>query len=487
MDLNLHLHNKQGLAFQSSATEILYGGAAGGGKSHLMRVAATIWCLQIPRLQVYLFRRIREDLVKNHIEGEYGFRALLNPLVLAGKVTIVEDEIRFNETGSRIYLCHCKDEKDRFKYDGAEIHLLLIDELTHFTEVIYTYLRSRVRMNEDIKKLLPDEYIDCFPRILCGSNPGKIGHAWVKRTFIDPLQQYEIKRMPKEEGGMQRQYIPALLEDNPSLDKEDYEGKLLGLGNPELVKAMRYGLWDITAGAALEKLSRDKHMARPFKVPDAWTKFSVIDWGSRKPFSIGWYCVCDDNLELKAKDAWTTKFMPKGALIRYREWYGWNGKPNEGCGMESFEVARKILEIEEDAGEEMDYRVGDTGMWAKIDGPSVQERMYDSTDGRYSMRQSKKDLESNYQEIRARLVGEDNIPMLYVTANCKHWWRTVPDLQVDDLHPEKGPDTSQEDHAYDELAYACASRPYIMTKKDRVDEAYQEARARNGGKHKRFY
>lgn len=286
---------------------------------------------------------------------------------------------------------------------------------------------------------------------------------------------------------MQRQYIPALLEDNPSLDKDDYEGKLLGLGNPELVKAMRYGLWDITAGAALEKLSRDKHMARPFKVPDAWTKFSVIDWGSRKPFSVGWYCVCDDNLELKAKDAWTTKFIPKGALIRYREWYGWNGKPNEGCGMESFEVARKILEIEEDAGEEMDYRVGDTGMWAKIDGPSVQERMYDSTDGRYSMRQSKKDLESNYQEIRARLVGEDNIPMLYVTANCKHWWRTVPDLQVDDLHPEKGPDTSQEDHAYDELAYACASRPYIMTKKDRVDEAYQEARARNGGKHKRFY
>lgn len=487
MELNLHLHNKQGLALQSQATEILYGGAAGGGKSHLMRVAAILWCMQIPGLQVYLFRRNYPDLIANHIDGSGSFPFLLGELIEKKMVSYNLTKLEFEFwNGSKIHLCHCQHAKDVIKYQGAEIHVLLIDELTHFEEQMYRFLRGRLRLGG---LQIPDELRSLFPRIMAGSNPGSLGHAWVKRTFIDAVQQYEIWQTPDEEGGLKRQYVPALLEDNPTLTENDpdYEIRLMGLGNPELVKAMRYGLWDITAGAALEKLSRDKHMLRPFRVPPEWTKFSVIDWGSRRPFSIGWYTVCEDNMELKAKDEWKTRFVPKGALIRYREWYGWNGKPNEGCGMESFEVARKILEIEEEDGEEMDYRVGDTGMWAKIDGPSVQERMYDSTDGRYNMRQSKKDLESNYQEIRARLVGEDNLPMLYITANCKHWWRTVPDLQIDDLHPEKGPDTSQEDHCYDETAYACASRPYIMTKKDRVEEAYREARAHSVGKHKRFY
>src|SRR6218665_38098 len=93
-ELNLDLHPKQMEAFGSAATEILYGGAAGGGKSHLMRVAALLWCSSIPGLPVYLFRRIRDDLVKNHMEGPQGFRALLAGWVQCGFVTIVEDEIR---------------------------------------------------------------------------------------------------------------------------------------------------------------------------------------------------------------------------------------------------------------------------------------------------------------------------------------------------------------------------------------------------------
>lgn len=91
------------MAFASDATEELYGGAAGGGKSHLMRVAAITWCSEIPGLQVYLFRRISDDLVKNHMEGPQGFRAMLAGWVACGFATIVEDQIRF-WNGSRIYL-----------------------------------------------------------------------------------------------------------------------------------------------------------------------------------------------------------------------------------------------------------------------------------------------------------------------------------------------------------------------------------------------
>lgn len=117
--IDLQLHQKQGLAFQTRATEVLYGGAAGGGKSHLMGVAAMAWCVDIPGLQVYVFRRLFPDLIKNHMEGPKGFRAMLAPWQEAGHVKIVEDEIRFSN-GSRIYLCHCKDDSDRFKYQAQK-------------------------------------------------------------------------------------------------------------------------------------------------------------------------------------------------------------------------------------------------------------------------------------------------------------------------------------------------------------------------------
>ena len=230
--LDLNLHQKQGIAFESDATEILYGGAAGGGESHLIRVAALVWAAAIPGLQVYLFRRIRDDLVKNHMEGPKGFRAMLAGWTLCGFVRIVDDEIRFFN-GSRIYLCHCKDEKDVYKYQGAEIHVLLIDELTHFSESMYRFLRNRLRM---VGIVLPPQFAGRFPRILTGANPGNLGHLWVKATFVD-AGSYEIRKVAPDEGGMKRQFIPALLKDNPSMlsDDPEYELRLQGLGSKALV------------------------------------------------------------------------------------------------------------------------------------------------------------------------------------------------------------------------------------------------------------
>jgi hypothetical protein len=133
-DLDIHLHVKQGEILRSEATEILYGGAAGGGKSHALRCLAIMWAYAFPGLQVYFFRRISDDLTKNHMEGPKGFAFLLAPWVEAGLVEIVETEIRFKWNGSKIYLCHCHEEKDRYKYQGAEMHVLMVDELTHFTD-----------------------------------------------------------------------------------------------------------------------------------------------------------------------------------------------------------------------------------------------------------------------------------------------------------------------------------------------------------------
>src|SRR5690606_37153005 len=111
---------------------------------------------------------------------------------------------------------------------------------------------------------LPEEYRGRFPRIICGSNPGGVGHLWVKKTFIDNAEPMALREVSQSEGGMLRQYIPARLDDNPSMTVDDpaYEGKLSGLGSETLVKAMREGDWDIVEGAFFDNWNRAKHVCK---------------------------------------------------------------------------------------------------------------------------------------------------------------------------------------------------------------------------------
>jgi hypothetical protein len=478
--VQIKLHTKQGDAYLSPATEILYGGAAGGGKSYLMRTTAISWAYEIPNLQIYLFRRNFPDLEKNHLYGPTGLLALLAPYINLGLVSYNASKhfFKFNFNGAMIHLCHLDNPKALLQYQGAEMGALLIDELTQLTNMEYRYLRARVRLGSLAEKI-PATWQGRFPRILCSANPGGIGHQWVKQDFIDNAQPMEIRQMLPKDGGMKRQYIPARLTDNPTMEAS-YADKLEGLGSPEMVRAWLDGDWDIVAGAAFEKLSRLTHLVRPFKLPSHWTKFMVMDWGTAKPFSVGWYAVVEGGTVIKGHDGDPDKYLPDGALVRYREYYGWNGNPDEGCRKESYEVAREVLRIEREADEKMDYRIGDSAMWAQTDGPSPQERMYIETGGKFLMRQSEKDRAMNYQEVRARIAGQDKNPMLFVTSTCSQWWRTVPTLQLDELNPEKGPDSKMEDHCYDETGYACRSRPFRMTSGRRVEQEFERARKKAG-------
>ena len=454
--IDIRLHAKQGVALETPATEVLYGGAAGGGKSHLIRAAAVMWCGMIPGLQVYLFRRLRDDLVKNHIEGPQGLRALLQPWARDGLCDIVEDEIRF-WNGSKIYLCHCKDEKDRFKYLGAEIHVLLIDELTTFTDTIYRFLRSRVRM---AGVSVPPSLAGMFPRILCGSNPGNVGHQWVKAAFIDARPPLATDRTAAVEGAMIRQFIPAKLSDNPSIDPGDYSNKLEGLGSPALVKAMKDGDWNVVAGAFFPEFETEKHVIAPRALPAYWHRFRAFDWGFARPFSVGWYAVSDGELP----------DIPRGALIRYREWYGAqrdsNGTtiPNAGLRLTAEEVADGIVERER--GDAYNNRVisgvADPSIFAENGGPSIADRMaarkcfFRPAD---NMRIAQKGAISGWDHVRARLKGDGEQPSLFLFSTCREAIRTIPPLQHDDARPEDL-NTESEDHCADEIRYACASRPY---------------------------
>lgn len=471
--LDVHLHAKQGLALQSPATEILYGGAAGGGKSFLMRVMAIMFCAQIAGLQVYIFRRIRDDLVKNHMEGPKGFRNLLAPWALHNFVTIVDDEIRF-WNGSKIYLCHCKDEKDIYKYQGAEIHLLLIDEITHFTDTMYRFLRNRVRM---IGITLPKQYVGMFPRILCGGNPGNIGHLWVKAAWVDDVEPFQQRVMPANEGGMLRQYIPAKLEDNPSMAEDDpgYESRLEGLGSAALVKAMRHGDWNVIEGAYFDCWDSEKHVIRPFTIPKHWFRFRGFDWGSSKPFAALWAAVSDG----------TIAAYPKGALVVYREFYGASA-PNVGLKMRLEDVAQAILAKESgDADDQnrMPLGVADPAIFAEDGGPSQAEVMAKA--GCQWKRGDNKRV-PGWSQVRDRLLGEDGRPMLYFFSTCVNLIRTLPALQHDENRPEDV-DTDGEDHAADALRYMCMARPFTRTVAPKepmrglsemtMDELWSKARA----------
>lgn len=455
-NVSFALHPKQGVALETEATEVLYGGAAGGGKSFLMRVAAIMWCGMIPGLQVYLFRRLRDDLIKNHIEGPQGLRMMLAPWSQAGMVNIVEDEIRF-WNGSKIYLCHCKDEKDRFKYLGAEIHVLLLDELTTFTDTIYRFLRGRVRM-AGIE--VPEALKGKFPRILASSNPGNIGHQFVKAAFIDPRPPLDIQRMPNSEGGMWRQYIPAKLSDNPALDPDEYVGRLEGLGNPALVKAMRDGDWNVVAGAYFPEFSTERHVVRPVSLPRYWHRFRSFDWGSARPFAVHWWAVSDGELPE----------FPRGALICYREWYGApkddNGLtvPNHGLRLTADEVADGITQREErdvPAGKIMSG-VADPSIFAQDGGPSIADRMaarkvfWRAAD---NTRVARHGAMGGWDQLRARLKGDGEVPGIFFFDTCLDTIRTLPAQQADEDRPEDL-NSSGEDHACDSIRYSCMSRPY---------------------------
>ena len=450
IDLHYEPQPKQVLLHTAKVKQVFFGGAAGGSKSHGLRWDLIKWCLYVPGLETYLFRRTLGELQSNHI------RPLQREIPIeVGEYSDYRKRFEFRN-GSAINVCYCEKEMDVTRYQGAEMHVLAIDEASHLTEFQITYLRTRARLGGFAEKV-PEHMRPYLPRIVLASNPGGPGHSHIKMTYIDPAPAGTIftdatmEEPGKPGSGWPTIFIQAGMKDNKYLDP-GYAGQFTALA-PELAKALRDGDWDVVMGQAVHNLSRTRHMLRPFDPPAHWTRMLSIDWGTAKPFSIGWYAVSEGAL-LKGKEGKADVWMPAGAVIRYAEWYGWSGKSDKGCRKDSRTVAREIVKREAERKVRIDYRVADSNMWAKSDGPSVQENMFEASEGRLVFRQSQKDRKANYAEILSRLAGNPRYmedgevmdPMFFVTSDCVHFWRTVPSLTLDDVDPDKGPDSKQEDH-----------------------------------------
>lgn len=457
------LSEKQALALQSPATELLYGGAAHGGKSYFLRIVSIILALAVPGLVVYLFRRTHPSLWRNHMEGAQSYKVLLKDYVRAKKVRWNGQHYTWEwSNGSLIKLCHCQHEGDIYEYQGADIHVLLLDEATLFTEDMYRFLRSLVRIGslavEGVWKAV-------LPRIICGTNPGNIGHEFLKRTFVIPSRGKSANymwRADAPEGGMLRQFIQAKLQDNPFSD-EGYAARLMGQGNPRLVKARLDGDWDYGGDGLMfgDVWSDELHVIREpyFRIPRSWYVDSSFDWGYSKPWgSIIWAEA--DGSPVRLHDG-TIIHFPRGSLIGVNEAYGWNGFPNQGSKQTPEEIATDILEFYAGSrsylsANQIHSGPADSSIYDTDTGLSIASKM--ERKGISFTRSNKNPgtrvlgWQCMHGMLRNAATGNKEAPWLVVFDKCEHFIRTIPSLPVDKRNADDV-DTNAEDHIGDLTRY----------------------------------
>lgn len=319
-------------------------------------------------------------------------------------------------------------------------------------------------------------------RMFLTANPGGPGHNQVKARFM-PLGVRPGQIMT-DDIGMTSVFIPSNVNDNKILCENDpeYVALLRSIKDPMLRRAWLEGDWDVVLGGFFSDVwNKFKHVVPYFRPPSHWPRIVAMDWGSSTPFSIGWYAVSDGVTTIPECGG---KVFPKGALIRFFEWYGCpRGEANVGLKMTSTLVAQRILELEERKGllGVGGYdRVADPSIFAEKDGPSIAEKM--SGEG-VVWRAAENKRISGWDQVRGRLrgrcierlereevlpdgtiemvvVSEVWEPMLYVTENCTQLIRTLP-IQERDETDWEDVDTDGEDHAVDEVRYACMSRPHM--------------------------
>lgn len=434
---------KQLLFHTTDADEVLYGGAAGGGKSKACVMDALARTLAYPQSHAYIFRRTFRELEDTIIaEAKASYPQGL------GRYISGAHEYRLNN-GSIIHFRHCASMEDMYTYAGAEIHFLYFDELTTFEREIFDFLKTRLRAKKSL---------GLVPIVRCTSNPGNIGHAWVKEYFVDagPFGEKVKKEIKSAALGKSKivttQYIPSLATENPYIT-EDYIFELEK--KPEaLRRALLMGEWDAFEGQVfLEWKDEPRHYADrkwthvidPFPIPLHWPRFMSFDHGYSKPFSVGWWAI-----------------SPDGTAYRYREWYGWNGTPNKGLEISPGEIAKGIIEreYEERRDNIIVDRIADPAIFDRSRGDSVAQMMepQGGRDGVYFRRGDNTRLAGKMQ-FHERLRFDDNgKPKMQIFRNCTQFIRTIPALPYD-MRKSEDVDSDAEDHIYDETRYFLMARP----------------------------
>lgn len=265
--MEVSITKKQQAFIDSQAFETLFGGAAGGGKSYGQLIDGLLYALKYPKSKQIIFRSTFADLEKSLIRTSMD----LYPLSIAD-YNSSKHTWKF-KNGSIVDFGYIQYEKDVYQYQSAEYDVIRFDELTHFTEFMYTYMISRCRG--------ANPYPKC---IKSSTNPGGVGHNWVKERFIDIGAPNVIHTCKLETGETTtRIFIPSLVQDNKFMltYDPDYIKRLDALPEKER-RALKYGDWDIFDGQFFTEFKRDIHVIEPFEIPKDWYIYFVMDYGLDK-------------------------------------------------------------------------------------------------------------------------------------------------------------------------------------------------------------
>lgn len=425
-------HPKQRVAHAANTDELLFGGAAGPGKTDMLLAAAVTLCLVVPGSKALVLRRTFPQLEQEIIPR-------LKTRIPAGIAKYNEQKKAWQfRNGSILRLGHLENKDAVANYDGGEYQLICWDELTHFDEYMYTTLMGRVRAAGDVAKRM--RAIGMKPRMLGATNPGGRGHHWVKARFVDPAPE---GTMFVGEDGMTRMFVSALSFDNPDLD-EDYRKKLNALP-AERRKALRDGDWNVFEGVRFASFRDAIHVIKPEQLPLSalsGPKVLAVDYGFSAPFAGLWLCKLHDGLVVVYREAYKTELTATQQAQLLRSMEG---------------------DMENRAGQ---YRglVMDRAMWNRRDAtadkpldpnaPPVGSPAHDyQTVFGQTPTKAMNDRVNGWALVDEKLrVREDGLPRLLIYDTCRELIRTLPSLPRDSKNPEDV-DTTSEDHLADALRY----------------------------------